>query len=116
MGTIVVVLDSANLNERLLNAAKTYAAGTDTEVLLCCIVGQDQYKNEVLTKVEAGKRVNSIDEIESETEAEANEIGVKYFGDGISYTPLGVTSKILEDVLNVAEERDSDYLFTIVKN
>ncbi|WP_262177526.1 universal stress protein [Haloarcula laminariae] len=116
MGTILVVLDSANPNEQLLSAAKTYATGTDTEVLLCRIVDRDQYEDEVLTKAEARERADSIDEIESEAEAEAAEIGVEYFGDEISYTPLGVIGKIPDDVLDVAEEWDSEHLFATGKN
>ncbi|GCF16024.1 hypothetical protein Harman_39590 [Haloarcula mannanilytica] len=111
MDTIVVVLDSADPDEQLLNAARTYATGTETEVLLCRIVDQDHYQDEVRNKAEAGKRVDSIDEIESEAEAEAAEIGAEYLGNEIPYTPLGILGRIPDDILDIAEEWNSDHVF-----
>ncbi|MDS0222363.1 universal stress protein [Haloarcula sp. S1AR25-5A] len=115
MGTIVVVLDSDTPNEQLLNAAKTYATGTETEVLLCRVVDRDQYEDEVLTKAEARKRGDSIEDIESKAEAEATEIGAEYFGDEVQYESLGVVGTIPEDILEIAEKWDSDHVFTTGK-
>ncbi|MFU1783645.1 universal stress protein [Haloarcula japonica] len=115
MGAIIVVLDSANPNEQLLNAAKTYATGTDTEVLLCRVVDRDQYQDEVLTNAEARKRGDSIEEVESKAEAEATEIGKEYFGDDVQYTPIGVIGTIPEDILDIAEEWDSTHIFATGK-
>ncbi|WP_336338762.1 universal stress protein [Haloarcula brevis] len=115
MGTIIVVLDSANPNEQLLNAAKTYATGTETEVLLCRVIDRDQYEDEVLTKAEARKRGESIEKIESKAEAGAAVIGKEYFGDDVQYTPIGVIGTIPEDILDIAEKWDSNHIFATGK-
>lgn len=111
MDTVVVVLDSSNVNKTLFNTVRQYVAGTDLSVVLCRIVDRDEYEGDVQNKARSGERVDSIDEVESEAKAEAEVVAEEYFGEDVSYTPLGIVGTIPEDVLTVAEEYKSGHAF-----
>jgi nucleotide-binding universal stress UspA family protein len=111
MTTIAVVLDSAEPNERLLESAKRHVAGTDLGIVLSRIVDRDEYEGEVRRRAESGERVDSIEEVENEARSEAEAVGDEFFGDEVAYTPIGRIGTIPDDVLEIADEQESEHVF-----
>lgn len=111
MATIAVVLDSAEPDEQLLETAKRHVAGTDLEVVLCRIVDRDEYEGDVRRQAKSGERVDSIEEVESEALSEAEAVGADFFGDEVPYTPIGRIGTVPDDVLEIADEQESEHVF-----
>lgn len=111
MATIAVVLDSAEVHEQLLETAKRHVTGTDLEIILCRIVDRDEYESDIRRQAESGKRVDSIEEIEREAKAEAEAVGEEFFDDDVSFTAVGAIGTIPDDVIEIADEWDSDHVF-----
>lgn len=111
METIAVVLDSAEPNEQLLETARRHVVGTDLGVILCRIVDRDEYEGDVRRQAKSRERVDSIEEVETEAQSEAEAVGAEYFGDEVPYTPIGRIGTIPDDVLEIADEQESDHVF-----
>lgn len=110
MATIAVVLDSADPDEQLLETAKRHVIGTDLEIVLCRIVDRDEYEGDVRRQAESRERVDSIEEVEEEAKAEAEAVGEEFFDD-VPYTAVGAIGTIPDDVIEIADEWDSDHVF-----
>lgn len=112
MHTALVVVTDESIDERLLEAAKRYTTGTDTELLVCRFIDRKEYQQDARTDAWDGKQVPTIDIIEDEAKAEAKEIADRAFdGSDIDYTALGAAGEIPEKIIEVADERDCDHLF-----
>lgn len=115
MGSILIVLTHDEPDERLLDAAKKYVTGTDTEIHVCRFVDRKEYQDEVQRGSDPGEQVDSIEMKEKEAEEEATEVGESYFGEEIPYTAHGLVGTIPDDVLQFADERNCEQIFVTGK-
>ncbi|MCD2203659.1 universal stress protein [Halobacterium sp. KA-6] len=111
MERILVVLTSDEPDPVLLDAAKQYVIGTDTEVILYRIHDRDDFEADVQQKARSGRTSETITEIESAAEETAKAIGADAFNDDITFTAVGELGMIPEDILEVASERDVGHIF-----
>lgn len=111
MDTVLVVLDSSNADETLLETVRQHVAGIDLGVVLCRIVDRDEYEGDVQNKAKAGERVNSVEEVESEARAEAERVAEEHFDGAVTYTSVGIVGTIPDDVLTIADEHGSGHAF-----
>lgn len=111
MSSILVVLVHDEPDERLLNAAKKYATGTDTETVLCRFINRKEYQDEVQRENIPGEQVESIEIKQSEAEEAAMNVGESYFGGKVPYTAHGIVGTVPDDILRFAEEHNSEQIF-----
>ncbi|ELY59025.1 universal stress protein [Natronolimnohabitans innermongolicus] len=117
MHTALVVLTEESADEQLLAAAKRYATGTDTELLVCTFVDRQEYQREARTDARDGNQVSTLEMIESDAEAEAESVASQAFeGTDISYTALGAAGELPERIIELANERDCDHVFVTGRN
>lgn len=115
MSSILVVLAHDEPDERLLEAAKTYATGTDTETFICRFIDRKDYQDEVQRENNPGEQVDSIEMKEREANEKATEIGELYFDGEIPYTAHGLVGTIPDDILRFAEEQNCEQIFVTGK-
>ena len=115
MSSILVVLVHDEPDERLLNAAKNYVTGTDTETILCRFVNRKEYQDEVQRENDPGEQVESVEMKEEEAKEVATRVGESYFDGGISYTAHGLVGSVPDDILRFAEERNCEQIFVTGK-
>lgn len=115
MSSILVVLVHDEPDKRLLDAAKTYVTGTDTETLLCRFINRKDYQGEVQRENNPGEQVDSIEMREKEAKEEATEVGKLYFDGEISYTAHGLVGTVPDDILRFADEQNCEQIFVTGK-
>lgn len=111
MHRAIVVLTDESADEQLLAAAKRYATGTDTELLVAKFIDKKEYQKDVRNDAREGNQAPSVEMIEDEAQAEADEVAERAFGDDISFTTLGVTGSLPKIILEVAKEEDCEHVF-----
>lgn len=111
MERILVVLTSDDPDPDLLDAAKQYVVGTDTEIILFRIHDWDDFEASVQQKARSGRTSETITETESAAVETAKSIGEDAFDDDITFTAVGKLGSIPEDILKVANERDVGHIF-----
>lgn len=112
MHTALIVLTDDSADERLLDAAKQYATGTDTELLVCRFIDRQEYQRDARTEARDGNQVSTVEMVESAAEEEATAIAEAAFGDAaVSYTVLGAAGELPDRILDVATERECDHVF-----
>lgn len=111
MDRAIVVLTDEPADKQLLAAAKRYATGTDTELLVARFVDKKDYQKDVRNEAREGNQAPTVDMIEDEARAKADEIAEGAFGDDVPYTTLGVTGSLPKIILEVAEEEACEHVF-----
>lgn len=112
MHTALVVLTDESTDERLLDAAKRYATGTDTELLVCRFIDRKDYQSDARNEARDGKQVQTIEMIEEEAEEEATAAADRAFADAdVSYTAIGAAGELPKKIIEVADERDCGHVF-----
>ncbi|WP_339104597.1 universal stress protein [Haloterrigena salinisoli] len=112
MHTALVVLTDESTDERLLDAAKRYATGTDTELLVCRFIDRKEYQSDARNEARDGKQVQTIEMIEEEAEEEATAAADRAFADAdVSYTAIGAAGELPKKIIEVADERDCGHVF-----
>lgn len=112
MHTALVVLTDESTDERLLDAAKRYATGTDTELLVCRFIDRSEYQSDARNEARDGKQVQTIEMIEEEAEEEATTVADRAFADtDVSYTAIGAAGELPKKIIEVADERDCGHVF-----
>lgn len=111
MPTALIALTTDEANERLLDAAKRYATGTDTELLICRFIDESQYRSKLQRDAESGGDIGSVAEIKERANAEAAEVARRAFGDDIRWSSLAVLGDLRDDVLRVADDHECEHVF-----
>lgn len=111
MGLALVALTSDEHDDDLLAAAKEYATGTETELLVCRFVDEEQYRSNLERGAKSGKSSPSVNEIEESAQTEAAEIAETAFSDDVPYRVLGILGDLPDDILRVANEHDCAHVF-----
>ncbi|WP_408960199.1 universal stress protein [Natrinema sp. 74] len=111
MEEVLVVQLADSPDQRLLRTAKNHVAGTENEILLCRIVDEKQFQNNLQRQAKSDRQVESIDEMETIATTEANEIAKDAFGDDVPYKVMGVVGTIPDDVVQIAEEENCEHVF-----
>lgn len=111
MDRALVVLTDGAVDDRLLAAANHYATGTDTEVLVCKFIDRKQYQNDVRNEAREGNQAPTIDIIEADAEADAEDVAADAFGADVSYTALGAAGSLPEKILEDAADQHCDHVF-----
>lgn len=111
MRKALVTLTDNEPDDRLLDAAKRYATGTDTELIVCRFIDEERYQSKLQRSAESGTDLPSMNEIEKTAHAEATAIAKQVFGDEVSYSVQALIGDLRDDVLQIADEKDCDHLF-----
>ncbi|NUB90966.1 universal stress protein [Haloterrigena sp. SYSU A558-1] len=112
MHTALVVLTDETADERLLDAAKRYATGTDTELLVCRFIDRKEYQSDARNEARDGKQVKTIEMIEDEAEKEAATVADRVFANAdVSYAAIGAAGELPKKIIEVADERGCGHLF-----
>ena len=115
MPTALVAILRDEVDDRLLELAEQFAAGGDTEIVVCKFVDESDYQDAVKEASREGHQVPITDEVREQAEAEARDAAAAVFSPETDYTVRGAVGELPEAVLEVAEELSSDHLFLNAK-
>ena len=111
MDSILVLLPSDNPDEQLLSAANRHASGTDTSVVVCRIIDEDQYQSEVQQDARSGAEMEGVEELEDSAAEAASAVAASAFPEDVATTAIGVVGRIPDAVFDIADEHDCGHVF-----
>ncbi|WP_121743351.1 universal stress protein [Natronorubrum halophilum] len=111
MDTVLIVLTEDEPDQQLLRTGKRYVSGTETEIILCRIVDEKTFQNNLQRQATSERQIESIDEMEEIAKTEAEDIASDAFGDEIPHRGIGLVGTIPGDLIRVAEKENCEHIF-----
>ncbi|NHN41271.1 universal stress protein [Halorubellus sp. JP-L1] len=111
---LAVVRRDSDATTELLREAGEFAAGVDAELVVLHVMPEDEYEDRMGSRMETGSGGGtfSIDEAEREATFIAKEAARDAFADvDVDYELVGIVGHVVDDALDVADQRNCDHLF-----
>lgn len=112
MNRALVVVEPTDRGRDLIELAGDIAAGTGTELILVRVVNEDEYEGNIQRKAQTSMGdVESVEEVMSEAETVAEELGEELLPDEVTFTTEALFGNLPEDLLERVQELECDHIF-----
>ncbi|MFC6904438.1 universal stress protein [Halalkalicoccus tibetensis] len=108
MATALVVQTGDSIDNQLLEAAATYARGTDTDVVLCLAFDKKRIQNDLQRRARPDR---TLDELQRVARENAESSAKAAFGEEVPYTIREEVGSLPAAVIELADELGSEHLF-----
>ncbi|QCS44974.1 universal stress protein [Natrinema versiforme] len=115
MDVALVAILGEKVDTRLLNLANQFATGTETEIVVCKFINEENYQNDVKEASRKGHQAPSSESIKEEAEKTAREAAERVFDADVNYSARGAVGPLPKEVLETAADLSCDHLFITAK-
>lgn len=112
MKRILVVIEATPEGRELLSYAGEIAAGIGAELVLLRPIDQSEYDGDLQRKGQTTMEgPDSIDDIETQAEETAAELGEELLDDNVQFQAVGLVDDLPDALLSEAADRNCDHIF-----